>query len=631
MTSQYTQTAQLSPSNLMANAFSSKTQNYTNKSDEAFSSVLDKAAKPYADKSENKNITSHDNKDYAQKTKDTHVKDAEKVKNHSDNSQIKNDKKTDKNKIKDKETPEKEHNKTPQNHSKETAEVKDTVNAEQSPIQDKSLIEQAAEMAAQTILDGTLTEEAAAVSANLTTETDTPDTTDNVEQPAEAVSATKAVSDKNVNTIVNEQILANIEYADTETLDMKAQSLADVDIDIEAVKKIVEQAKNGQTQTAQAEIPVDTVKNQQTTEAVVETAKSQTTDKTPDIKVETDASKVSDKPADTAFKSAKETLAADTSRMTANIEQAVDEPVNASTVKPVTPNDTEADKTPVIKVTNEVASQVRENTQTGIENKDTTTKVKGKALDEMTKLQDTDTVVTEARTESKNSNNSNNSGNTGANLSHGNAGELAAKLSVDQGAINNTQTGAEAFVNKLDAQLSAKGTSTFTRTTTLNQTDIMNQVNAKFEELQKSGNNKVSIILQPENLGRVSVEIMNSKDGIMAKMTTDSQQVKDLFDKNVEALKSNLSSQGVNVNNIKVECTQESANHGMEQEQFNQSFDQQQNGQNQAHQSNQNAQGAYGSEYGTSSQEAESEINNGAEIKNTDTIIKHNGKVDYTV
>lgn len=239
MTSQYTQTAQLSPSNLMANAFSSKTQNYTNKSDEAFSSVLDKAAKPYADKSENKNITSHDNKDYAQKTKDTHVKDAEKVKTHSDDSQIKNDKKTDKNKIKDKETPEKEHNKTPQNHSKETAgsEVKDTVNAEQSPIQDKSLIEQAAEMAAQTILDGTLTEEAAAVSANLTTETDTPDTTDNVEQPAEAVSATKAVSDKNVNTIVNEQILANIEYADTENLGIKAESLADVDIDIEAIKK----------------------------------------------------------------------------------------------------------------------------------------------------------------------------------------------------------------------------------------------------------------------------------------------------------------------------------------------------------------------------------------------------------
>ena len=137
------------------------------------------------------------------------------------------------------------------------------------------------------------------------------------------------------------------------------------------------------------------------------------------------------------------------------------------------------------------------------------------------------------------------------------------------------------------AQLSAKGASATARTTTLNQSDIMSQVNAKFEELQKSGNNKVSIILQPENLGKVSVEIMNSKDGIVAKMTTDSQQVKELFDKNVEALKSNLSSQGVNVNNIKVECSQESANHAMnfEQQQFNQSFNGQQNSHNQANQS----------------------------------------------
>ena len=153
----------------------------------------------------------------------------------------------------------------------------------------------------------------------------------------------------------------------------------------------------------------------------------------------------------------------------------------------------------------------------------------------------------------------------------------------------------------------------------------------QFEEMQKSGNNKVSIILQPENLGKVSVEIMNSKDGIVAKMTTDSQQVKELFDKNVEALKSNLSSQGVNVNNIKVECSQESANHAMnfEQQQFNQSFNGQQNSHNQANQSHQQSNSAYESSYETSSQEAEP--NQGVEIKNTDTLIKHNGKVDYSV
>ena len=72
------------------------------------------------------------------------------------------------------------------------------------------------------------------------------------------------------------------------------------------------------------------------------------------------------------LKTAKESLAADTSRLTANIEQTQE----TANVKAVTPADTEADKTPVIKVTEEVASQVKENTFNDIENKDNTSKIK---------------------------------------------------------------------------------------------------------------------------------------------------------------------------------------------------------------------------------------------------------------
>ena len=163
----------------------------------------------------------------------------------------------------------------------------------------------------------------------------------------------------------------------------------------------------------------------------------------------------------------------------------------------------------------------------------------------------------------------------------------------------------------------------------------MSQVNSKFEQLQQSGTNKVSIVLQPENLGKVSVEIMNSKDGIVAKMTTDNQQVKELFDKNVEALKNNLSSQGVNVNNIKVECTNESSNNAMnfERNQFEQSFNNQQNPHgNHANQSDKDAKTTYTADFGNANDfDEQTEPNQGVEIKNTQTIIKHNGKVDYTV
>ena len=463
-----------------------------------------------------------------------------------------------------------------------------------------------------------------------------------------AAKTTEAVIDTqnskdSVNTIVNEQILSNIEYEDLSAVDTELKKAG---IDAETLKKIVEQAKNTQnSDTAEIiqDVPsqektdvklADTLKTAQTVKDVAENINTQVSSEAAEVKAEVKNNTALEKEAQTLpLKTAKDNLAADTSRLTANIEQA--ETAQNAAPAPVTPADTKAEESPVIKVTQEVASQlkdnVEQNTSQNIENKDTTSKTKDKAVEQMTKLQDTDTVVTEARTQADNSNSNSNGGNSNGstNMQQGTAGELAAKLSVDAAPTNTS--GAEAFVNKLDAQLSAKGASATARTTTLNQSDIMSQVNAKFEELQKSGNNKVSIILQPENLGKVSVEIMNSKDGIVAKMTTDSQQVKELFDKNVEALKSNLSSQGVNVNNIKVECSQESANHAMnfEQQQFNQSFNGQQNSHNQANQSHQQSNSAYESSYETSSQEAEP--NQGVEIKNTDTLIKHNGKVDYSV
>ena len=327
-----------------------------------------------------------------------------------------------------------------------------------------------------------------------------------------------------------------------------------------------------------------------------------------------------------ALKTAQENLAADTSRLTANVEQMQPD------AEVVTPAKTEAEKVPTIKVTQEVAATVQEQKSTGIENKDNTSKIKDKAVEQMTKLQDTDTVVTEAKTQDS-AENSGSSG-SGNNSAQANAGETAAKMNVEHASnINSQPADAQNFVSKLEAQLSAK--SAESNRGILNQSDIMSQVNSKFEQLQQSGTNKVSIVLQPENLGKVSVEIMNSKDGIVAKMTTDNQQVKELFDKNVEALKNNLSSQGVNVNNIKVECTNESSNNAMnfERNQFEQSFNNQQNPHgNHANQSDKDAKTTYTADFGNANDfDEQTEPNQGVEIKNTQTIIKHNGKVDYTV
>lgn len=651
MTAQFTNTGIILPSNLTADVVYSKSDtNYAAADEKAFSSALDNAAKSYADKNTNKVENVKNNNDYAKDTKDLNKtgshneirddKNTNKTDNKTNNKNNVKESSDDNKNIKD----EKGNTKDTQVSDKETAETSDNNKPETEKSEIASEVKELGEAAIKqlenllqdiqnnAVFDGAATE----VKANAQTVVET-------EVPAVQNAAENNVLN-NAKTIANEQILANLEFSQ-ETPELNLEKIKNMTP--QELKALVENIqKSSQSTDAQVQNPQAAMKTQPETQPETQTVSIENLTQDisadePQIDVQTGTKTDKTLTENTkdnqqaVLKTAKENLASDTARLTANIEQ-TEETLN---VKPVTPKDTEADKTPVIKVTEEVASQVKENAFNGIENKDNTSKIKDKAVQTMTAMQDTDTTVTESKMSDTNSdskggnlNNSNNSNNSAMNQSSTNAAETAAKLSVDQGSVSlNQSNGAEAFVSKLDAQLSAMQNSS-NQSKTLNQTDIMSQVTAKFEQLQQQSSNKVSIVLQPENLGRVSVEIMNSKDGLVAKMTTDTQQVKELFDKNVEALKSNLSSQGVNVNSIKVECSQESSNHGMEfeREQFNQSFENHQNGQNQTNHSNHNTQSAYTAEYETSQNE-DIEAENTTEIKNTQITIKHNGKVDYKV
>lgn len=98
----------------------------------------------------------------------------------------------------------------------------------------------------------------------------------------------------------------------------------------------------------------------------------------------------------------------------------------------------------------------------------------------------------------------------------------------------------------------------------LSQSDILSQINGQLDikKLQEEGITKVNIVLKPENLGKINLELVNSKEGLTAKMTTDNAQVKELLTKSLDSLKDSLSSQGVNINNVtvKIEETQKQSN-----------------------------------------------------------------------
>ncbi len=124
----------------------------------------------------------------------------------------------------------------------------------------------------------------------------------------------------------------------------------------------------------------------------------------------------------------------------------------------------------------------------------------------------------------------------------------------------------------VNTQINYVSNSTQTQTTTqapreINQNEIISQINKHIEmkNLQNEGATKINIILKPENLGRINLELVNSKEGLTAQLTTNNAQVKEILDKNIDSLKDSLGTQGINVNNVNVKLneTQKQSNDDM--------------------------------------------------------------------
>lgn len=160
----------------------------------------------------------------------------------------------------------------------------------------------------------------------------------------------------------------------------------------------------------------------------------------------------------------------------------------------------------------------------------------------------------------------------------------------------------------------------------LNKSDILSQINNKLSDLKDEGTTKINIILRPENLGKLNLELVTSKEGLTAQITADSAHVKELLDKNLDSLKDTLGSQGVNVNNVSVKVVespkQDSTNYFEQQSQ-------QQNNQQQSNNKQSNGQGfAFRDE---SNKFADMSETNSTETEDLSSSSTDPNKVDYKV
>ncbi|MCQ2739304.1 MAG: flagellar hook-length control protein FliK [bacterium] len=95
-------------------------------------------------------------------------------------------------------------------------------------------------------------------------------------------------------------------------------------------------------------------------------------------------------------------------------------------------------------------------------------------------------------------------------------------------------------------------------TTTMNTEKIIQQVMKHMESL--SSGSKVSMVLNPEALGKVNIQLMNTKDGLTAQFTVTTNDARELLMKGVDGLKESLLSQGVGVDNISVKINESEKN-----------------------------------------------------------------------
>lgn len=112
----------------------------------------------------------------------------------------------------------------------------------------------------------------------------------------------------------------------------------------------------------------------------------------------------------------------------------------------------------------------------------------------------------------------------------------------------------ETFELKLDKTLESQNIQQGQmKPTEITPSKIIEQITKQMEGLQN--NSKVNIVLNPESLGKVTVQLLKTGEGLSAQFTVASQEVKDMLMKGLDGLKDTLLAQGVGVENVSVKLS----------------------------------------------------------------------------
>ena len=77
-------------------------------------------------------------------------------------------------------------------------------------------------------------------------------------------------------------------------------------------------------------------------------------------------------------------------------------------------------------------------------------------------------------------------------------------------------------------------------------------------------NSKLNIVLNPGTLGKVNLQLFNTKDGLTAQFTVTTQEARDMLLKGLDGLKESLLAQGVNVDGVSVKIEEADSEYNLD-------------------------------------------------------------------
>ena len=107
---------------------------------------------------------------------------------------------------------------------------------------------------------------------------------------------------------------------------------------------------------------------------------------------------------------------------------------------------------------------------------------------------------------------------------------------------------------KAETQASAQTTQKTSQVSQTTSDKIIEQISKQMENLQNGS--RVNLIMNPESLGKVSIQLINTEEGLSAQFTVATQDAKNLIMKGLDGLKEALLAHGVNVDNVTVKLNE---------------------------------------------------------------------------